>query len=180
MVMLSRRRESGAVSLFLVIFAMLLITVVTLSFLRNMVADQAQSSLADLSQSARDSSLAGTEDAKRALIYYRTVCANGTAAECTAAKAALDSDTCNQGLTTIMPDISTDREVKIQQTQSVDDNNGYDQAYTCVKINLETPDYLGTIDANSSKIIPLKATGDFNTVTIDWYMLSDLGQAPAT
>jgi len=175
MVMLTRQRESGAVSLFLVIFAMLLIVVVTLSFVRTMVADQAQSSLADLSQSAYDSSLAGTEDAKRALIYYRTVCSNGTASDCATAKAALDSSVCNKGLTTILPDIQTNEEVKIQKTQSSTDANGYDQAYTCVKIALNTPDYLGTIDANTSKLIPLKATADINSVTVQWYMPSDLG-----
>jgi Tfp pilus assembly protein PilX len=175
--MLTRRRESGAVSLFLVIFAMLLITVVTLSFIRTMVADQSQSSLADLSQSAYDSSLAGTEDAKRALIYYRTVCTNGLASDCAAAKAALDSSTCNQGLTTILPGISPNQEVKIQKTQSSTDTNGYDQAYTCVKIALDTADYLGTANANTSKLIPLKATGNINAVTVQWYMPSDLGSS---
>jgi len=174
--MLSRRRESGAVSLFLVIFAMLLITVVTLSFIRSMVADQAQSSLADLSQSAHDSSLAGTEDAKRALIYYRTVCTNGSAADCAAAKTKLDSNSCNVGLTTISPDLTPDSEVKIQKTQSSADSNGYDQAYTCVKVGLETPDYIGSVDANTSKLIPLKVKdgSTFNKVTIEWYTINDL------
>lgn len=187
MVMLTRRRESGAVSLFLVIFAMLLITVVTLSFVRTMVADQAQSSLADLSQSAKDSSQAGTEDAKRALIYYRTVCANGTAADCAAAKVKLDSTTCNVGLTTILPDITTGQEVKIQKTQSSADQNGYDQAYTCVKIALDTPNYLGTADANTSKLIPLKidptdpaSANGFDSVTIEWYLSSDLGSTSSS
>jgi Tfp pilus assembly protein PilX len=179
MVMLSRRRESGAVSLFLVIFAMLLITVITLSFVRTMVADQSQSSLADLSQSAHDSSLAGTEDAKRALIYYRTVCTNGSVADCATATAALNSPVCNEGLTTILPDIIPNQEVKIQQTQSSTDTNGYDQAYTCVKVTLDTPDYLGTADANTSQLIPLKADGDINTVTVQWYMPSDLGSSSA-
>ena len=89
-----RRHESGAVSLFLVVFAMLLIIVVTLSFLRIMLADQQQAAVNDLSKSAYDSSLAGVEDAKRALIYYRTVCSTGDTATCNILKNRISSPVC--------------------------------------------------------------------------------------
>jgi Tfp pilus assembly protein PilX len=168
-----QRRESGAVSLFLVIFAMLLITVVTLSFLRTMIADQQQASVSDLSRSAYDSSLAGVEDAKRALIYYRTVCASGDVATCAAAKAALDSTTCNQGLANVV-DISNNKEVPVQQSQSANDTQ-LNQAYTCVKMKLETNDYVGTLEANTSKIIPLKTTGNFSQVLLQWFTTDDFG-----
>jgi hypothetical protein len=180
MVMFKRRYESGAVSLFLVVFAMLLITVVTLSFIRIMITDQQQASVSDLSKSAYDSSLAGVEDAKRALIYYRTVCATGDVGGCATAKATIDSNACNQGLTTVFSDITPSKEVLVQKTQSSADANGYNQAYTCVKMKLETPDYLGTVQANTSKIIPLKSTALFNTVTVEWYMSADLGSTGTT
>lgn len=175
MVMLSRRRESGAVSLFLVIFAMLLITVVTLSFLRTMIADQQQASISDLSKSAYDSALAGTEDAKRALIYYRTLCATGDVGACATAKAAIDSNTCNQGLASVV-DISNNKEVPVQQTQSSNDSQ-LNQAYTCVKMKLETDNYVGTIEANTSKIIPLQTTGNFSQVLLQWFTTDDFGTA---
>ena len=175
MVMFRHRYESGAVSLFLVVFAMLLITVVTLSFIRIMIADQQQASVSDLSKSAYDSSLAGVEDAKRALIYYRTVCATTDVVGCAAAKATIDSNSCNQSLTTVFSDLTPNKEVLVQNTQLPADVNGYNQAYTCVKMKLETPDYLGTVQANTSKLIPLKSTALFNTVTVEWYMSTDLG-----
>jgi len=173
MVMFSRRKESGAVSLFLVVFAMLLITIVTLGFLRIMLNDQQQASNNDLSKSAYDSSLAGVEDAKRALIYLRTVCGSGDTAACTAVRNRMNSDTCNAGLSDVVS-VTANKEVLVQQQQSANDT-ALNQAYTCVKIKLQTPDYLGTIAANTSKLIPLTATGDFNTITVEWYSEEDLG-----
>jgi len=138
MVMFSRRKESGAVSLFLVVFAMLLITVVTLGFLRIMLNDQQQASDNDLSKSAYDSSLAGVEDAKRELIYYRTVCGTGDTALCNAIRNRINSDVCNVGVSDVV-DVTANKEVLVQQQQSANDKN-LNQAYTCVKINLDTPD----------------------------------------
>ena len=173
MVMGNRRKESGAVSLFIVVFAMLLITVVTLSFLRIMISDQQQASINDLSKSSRDSAQAGVEDGKRALIYYRTICATGDVPGCTAARNTVNSAICNQGLKDVV-DVTNNKEVAVQQSQSANDVQ-LNQAYTCVKMQLDTDDYLGTLEANSSKIIPLISTGTFTTVQLQWFTTDDFG-----
>jgi len=173
MAMFTRRHESGAVSLFIVIFAMLLITVVTLGFLRIMINDQQQASDADLSKSAYDSSLAGVEDAKRALIYYRTVCATSDTATCTAVRNAMNTDVCNAGIASVDTTIKAGDVVPVQQSQSANDSQ-LNQAYTCVKIALNTPDYVKPLKANTSELIPLRATKDFSSVTIQWYSKEDL------
>lgn len=166
----SSDNQRGAVSLFVVVFAAMLITVVVVGFVRLMVHDEQQASTLDLSQSAYDSAQAGVEDGKRALVRYENICESGDSAACTAALAKLTSDECNVSLDGIVNPVGG--EVKVQQ--SVGDS-ALDQAYTCVKIDLQTDDYLGSLQANSSVVVPLDS-GDatFNTIVVEWYSSQDL------
>lgn len=171
-----RRKESGAVSLFIVVFAMLLITIVTLSFLRLMLRDQSQASTGDLSQSAYDSALAGTEDAKRALIYYRTTCGTGDTSACDTVRNTINSSTCNQGLVDVIePSSLSANGVQVQQSQSTGDS-ALNQAYTCVLMQLDTPSYVATLSPNSSRLVPLLSTSDYTTIKLEWYTTEDLGK----
>ncbi len=164
------QKQRGAVSLFVVIFAALLITIVTVSFVRNMVQDQTQASNTDLSQSAADSAKAGTEDAKRALLRYQTICNTGDAAACLAAQSDVNSSTCNTAVTKLNNIVQLDNEVKVQTNGS----NNLAQAYTCVKIFLDTDDYIGSLNSDSSKIIPLAGVTAFDTIRLDWFNVDDL------
>lgn len=176
--------QSGAVSLFVVIFATLLITVVTVSFLRLMVNDQSQASKNDLSQSAYDSAQAGVEDAKRALIRYQTVCANDGATACDQLATKINTASCNNALelSGVIPAGSSDAtgqagktgEVRVQQSSSSGDQ-ALDQAYTCVTIQLNTDDYVGSLSVNASSLVPLIGVSDFNTVKVEWFSPEDLG-----
>jgi len=159
------KKERGAVSLFIVIFAALLITTITVSFVQLMLNDQKQATANDLSQSAYDSAKAGVEDAKRAILRYQDACSSGDSAACATSYANLNSPECNKGLTDIGI-TAVSGEVKVQQNAG---DNALDQAYTCVKIKLATKDYVGTLDVDSSKIIPLKSDAPFNTVKLEWY-----------
>jgi len=180
---MSNNRQAGAVSLFVVIFAMLIITVITVSFLRLMVADQQQASDADLSQSAYDSASAGVEDAKRALLRYQQVCSNNTPAECSAESAKLSTNVCNAGLLDVINVADVDGgtptnpgEVLVRQSAG---DTSLNQAYTCVTMQLKTDDYIGTLTANKTQLVPLIGeTGKtFNTVTIKWFSREDVGNS---
>lgn len=164
-----RTHELGAVSLFIVVFTALLITVVTVSFIRLTIRDEQQATTVDLSQSAYDSAQAGVEDAKRAIIRYQTVCATGDSAACLAARTKINLDECNTGLSDIVTPV--DGEVKIQQSSG---DTVLDQAYSCVKVKLDTDDYLGVLSTNASKVIPLVSTKPFNTVLLEWYSSENL------
>lgn len=149
----SHRR--GAVSLFVVIFTALLITIVTVSFTRLMLREQQRASDNDLSQSAYDAALAGVEDAKRAL---------------TIDSSAADLDQCN-GIASVLGGDSSG------EVQVGDDE--MNQAYTCVKVETVTDDYVGDVGADQVRLIPLRAGSTINQVRIDWFNTDDVSEQPS-
>lgn len=184
--MASASSQKGAVSLFIVIFAMLIITVVTVSFLRLMMSDQNQATNANLAEGARNSALAGTEDVKRALLRYTEYCQSSSEADCAALAAQLTTDTCNaavaiggvansaafSGGTEEAPS-----EVRVQQVQSSAGDALLDQAYTCTTLQLNTDDYIGSLTAQQTQLVPLIGTAQFNRVTVEWFSRDDVSLA---
>lgn len=167
-----RNRERGAVSIFVVVFCALLMTVLTISFIRLMVQEQQQAATNDLSQSAYDSAQAGVEDAKRALL----LCQNGDSLAC----ASLDSGACDSVPRALSSAATADsdgnKEVKIQTGVGDDKLN---QAYTCVKVTRQTNDYSTPLGSGESKMIPLKvaSTDTFDTVKLSWFEYEDFSSA---
>lgn len=175
-------RERGAVSIFIVIFTALLVTVVTTSFVQIMLRNQQQASNNDLSQSAYDSAMAGVEDAKRALVSLKKcqrLVAPGNACDNLRLALTNNGDQCE-----ILGDNAN---VNI----GVSFNNGevqvgdpsLNQAYTCVKVAVQTSSYEGALlDQDDTVVIPLLPVGDPNAVTavrISWYTKADLPQGSA-
>ena len=184
--MTGRKNEAGAVSLFSVIFAMLLMSVVTVSFVRLMANDQNQATSNDLAQSAYDSAQAGIEDAKRALVWYQEQCRTNSAS-CSTWASRITTDECNEALRVTGVVRSTDiaggsgagtGEVLVQQSLSGQDDE-LDQAYTCVTIDLDTPYYVGSLTSGESALIPLRATSGFSEVVIEWFSNDDLSSPSA-
>lgn len=169
--------QRGAVSLFVVVFATLLMIIITISFIQLMIKDQRQATASDLSQSAYDSAKSGVEDAKRLLLVDQA-CRNNTApasVNCVAVATSVDSDACNTvqvGLFGGSPD--DDTETLIQQDEG---DKSLQQAYTCVKIDAVTADYKGIVGMGQSNIVPLKGDGDFDSVTISWFTRDDIAAA---
>ena len=172
--------QSGAVSLFVVIFAALLMTIVTVGFVQIMLKDQQQANTQDLSQSANDTALAGVEDAKRLLLLDQS-CRDGTAAatiNCSAITAALtpspgqnETDCDALSKSGIVGEV--DNETIIQQ--SIGDNaTKLDQAYTCVKIGVNTGNYEGRLEANKTTLVPISGVSAFNSVEISWFSREDV------
>jgi Tfp pilus assembly protein PilX len=175
-----RVNEQGAVSLFVVIFAALLMTILTVSFIQLMLRDQQQATTSDLSQSAYDSAQAGVEDAKRLLILNQS-CKSGAASsnvDCNKVYQALtppngSNETNCDTLSAAGLVGETDGETKIQANTNAGDLK-LDQAYTCVKIATDTDDYKGTLTAGQSIVVPIRGTSAFDTVELSWFSREDL------
>lgn len=185
--MIRRSDERGAVSLFVVIFTALLLIVITVSFITLMIRDQEEASQADVSQSAYDASQAGTEDAKR-LLLIKEQCDAGSpnipASACTAANSvdwATASPSCDMvqvGLG-LQPLTSASNGTSVQTSTTDTSGKSYDQAYTCVKIQLKTNDYEAALSTNGSVITPVVPdTGrNYNFVKLSWYTQDDLNSS---
>lgn len=161
------KKRKGSVSIFVVVFAALLIMVIVLSFVRIMLQDQQQASETDLSHSALDSAQAGVEDAKRAIARYMEICNSGDSLKCAAVREKIQSKNCNESVMTLsdVAKIAQNNEIKVE----TNGGNKLDQAYTCVKVNLNTTDYLGKISTDQVIVVPLNSTGEFDTVELQWF-----------
>lgn len=158
-----RLGERGVTSLFIVIFAALLLSIITVSFIAMMVREQQRATDDEQSQAAYDSALAGIEDGKRVM----AACRAGDASACT----AIDNKECT---TVIDAGIQggTNGEVVIQSS-SLGDGSELNQAYTCVTVGGDTPDYLAEVASDGSVIIPLRSQSNFMRVTIAWHTSED-------
>lgn len=156
-------KQKGAVSLFIVVFTALLMSIITIGFVQLMVRDQQQASYSDLSESAYDSATAGVEDAKRALLVQQD-CLEKTTPFCDNVRSAVASGECNT-LAAIFPGGSSG-EVPIMQAEG---DRRLEQAYTCVKITENTRDYIGSIEPSANMtLVPLRSEAEFDTIIISW------------
>jgi len=167
------RGERGATSLFIVLFSTLLFTVITVGFLSLMISDQRRATDSEWSEGAYDSALAGVEDGKRVLSLCRTS-GNPNSEACR----AIDEQECDTiasaGLVS-----AVDGEVLIQSQGGSGDT--VNQAYTCVIIRRDTPEYKGYLKHDDSVLIPLETNGvEYDQVTISWFTQKDASSASAT
>jgi Tfp pilus assembly protein PilX len=152
------RSNKGAVSIFVVVFTALLITIVTVSFVRLMVREQQRASNNDLSQSAYDAALAGVEDAKRALSMYDPSAAGNP-----------DLQRCNGIARYVVAGGAVNDYKEVQVGAS-----NLNQAYTCVKVELETDTYEKSAGADELQLIQLKSKQPFSKVVLEWYSSEDV------
>lgn len=182
----SIKTKKGATSIYIVAFTTMVLSILTISFVRIMVSEAQQTSNYDLSQSAYDSALAGIEDAKVALLKYHQCLSNGTTSgslsapkgTCSYIVAAMQNGIREQSCDTVADVLNRPKgdggEVMVQETNSTSDNKStvLDQAYTCVTIEEELDDYRAYLNAdNRTRIIPVRtdSVADINGVYFQWY-----------
>lgn len=170
MVMRSKLVKKGAVSIFVVIFATILATIIVLGFVRLMILDQQRAISSDLADSAYDSALAGLEDAKRAMIAYeRDLCPAGASgsANCEELRNKYLSGNHCGAVQGVLKNGSDDSEVKILTTKT--GSGDLEQAYTCAKIRYYTEDYERETENRGEVImLPLSANSAFRALELKW------------
>ena len=175
-----RYDQRGAVSIFIVVFSALLISTITVVFIRIMIQDQMQATSNDLSMSALDSANAGVEDAKRLVLMYNRQCLPVPIADPATCDRLLklmgDKDGQKTQCDTLqqagVAGSTSDKEVLIKQDEIDTELN---QAYTCVKVQFNNFDYVGSLTQNTSRLIPLRAVDNkkFKTIELQWYSKKD-------
>ncbi len=160
--------ERGFVSLFTVIFFMLLITIITVGFLRIMAAEQRQALDNDLTASAQAAAQSGVEDAKRAILKYNSLDSSDPLKA--QLLAALTSSSCNA----LFTNASVRTALNLNNSGSINSQPGLNEYYTCLSVNLNTPDYIGQGSAGKSEFIPLvPQNGDkYEQVMVSWHLAS--------
>ena len=163
-----RSDEQGFVSLFTVIFFMLLITIITVGFLRIMAAEQRQALDNDLNASAEAAAQSGIEDAKRAILKYNSLAASDPL------KAQLQSALTSSACDALFTNASVRSALNLNNTGSINNQAGLNEYYTCLSVNLNTPDYIGSASAGKSEFVPLVPENDdkYDKFTISWHLAS--------
>lgn len=170
--------KKGGVSIFIVIIVGVLVSIMSASFLRLMFRDQEQASKLDLSQSAYDSAQAGVEDAKRFLRIFRSACGpsgtgifEGVTHNCNAMRDAIQSDSCYVLATAGIGNANSETIIQTNSSSGGASSRDADlnQAYTCVKLKMNTADFLGRTNDGTPSVINLKGATAFNRVRIRWH-----------
>ena len=190
--------KKGAAAIYIVIFTATLLAIVTLSFVRLMLAESMRTTNYSLSQSAYNSALAGIEDAKVVLLRYQNCMNSGSTfaagVDCAPYLEAFDSlntstnaEDCDlvRNLLGYDTDYNKANHETLIQTNTSNTvssaGEAFDQAYTCVKINQKSSNYLTTLTENySTKIVPIRTgntsnptdpehVNSVNRVVISWF-----------
>lgn len=169
--MRNQHKQRGATALFIVIFSVLLMSTITMSFITLMVREQQRSTNDELSQSAYDSAMAGVEDAKRVIIKSR-----GSGVSAQAAKRAIEDSQTTAGCQEvgknangITQDVS---EIPIQSSTS-STGQEMNQAYTCIEVSNLTDDYQTVVGDGTLVMVPLKMAAEIDRIVVSWQLPTD-------
>jgi Tfp pilus assembly protein PilX len=189
--LLTKTKRGGA-SMFVVMFTVIVLSIITLSFTRLILAEATKTSKTDLSQSAYDSALAGVEDAKIALLRYHACLDQGKRAvaagdDCEKLVYRMQQGIDDQDCSTIQKVLEREQAddthgVVVQETQTSDEqgnNTSMLQAYTCVTLQEDLEDYRTTLDSASRlRIIPVRASkiDTVKYIRLRWFSAVNLAQ----
>lgn len=158
----------GAVSIFMVIFVTLVVSVMTVAFVRIAMRDRGLAVNQDLSQSAYDAALAGVEDGKRALSRYFNASDKGVAPYNRINTPSLSN--CND-VNAVLGNPSGEHRIESGGTN-------VEQAYTCAQLSNRVDDFQINLQQDEQVLFPLPNNAD--VVLIEWAHVRDDGGSGTT
>ena len=187
------KTKKGMASIYIVAFTTIVLSVITLSFVRIMLSETTQTSNSDLSQSAYDSALAGIEDAKVAILKYHDCLSQGYTKSAAATPGScerviyemqegIESSSCDVVSNVLnRQSVGSQGETIIEESDTNADNNStyMDQAYTCVKISEVLKDYRSTLNKDyRTRIVPLRTASpnDVKYIKFNWFSDYNISQ----
>lgn len=167
---MSHKDQRGVASILTVIFFILIISVITLGFMRMASLESEQTLEDSLSKSALAAAYSGVSDGKRALLYCLT---NPTADGCDEASA---TEIFNPECPGFFGNISLRGALGIADPST--ENGGVpvgdpaaNERYTCVLVANDTWDVSGPLNVdglNNTDLVPLRGVSTFSKVRISW------------
>lgn len=162
---MTHSKQSGLVSIIVVMFTAILLMVVSTGFIRIMVQEESRASNNNLSRTAYESAVAGVEDGKRAIM----ACQRGGSAS--AACKAITAKRCSTIQDAGVISSISNTAITIKSGTNLQYISG--QAYTCVLIDSQTSDVAYSLKEGSSRVVPLRVNKDTSIIRLQWMMKND-------
>jgi len=191
-----RAQQSGFVAILTVIFFTLLMTVISVGFLRLMVQEQNQALQDDLSKSAYQSAQAGVEDAKRAILFCNSPAVQADPAEKSSCEDQLYTASCPgfnkapSGLHNYFYDKIGMPDAEAATTDSPAGTRvgslAARQGYSCVIVTPDTASLQGYLTPDTSSdatLLELKTSQNspaYTSVRMRWHLLDPLKDGAVT
>lgn len=158
-------KEAGLVSILIVIFFMIFISLIVVAFMTIVSDDNRQSLDNDLSQSALSAARSGVEEGKRILLYCER---SPSPVECT--DSVLNSAQCDIFTTSEGQSIANVLSIPYRANGevSVGGNDAYEQYLTCLTIRRDTPSITGTATREYDYVVKLRTAGAYDSLKVSW------------
>lgn len=166
-----KTKQSGFVAILTVIFFTLLLTVISVGFLRLMIQEQNQALQDDLSKSAYQSAQAGVEDAKRAILH----CASLPPDDRESCEVYLHRSACPGFNASPNPFESIGIPTAGIGGSGVGSSEAR-QGYSCVIVTPDTRALNGKLELNTSsdaRLLELRTVADYTRIRIKWHQFDN-------
>ncbi len=158
-----RHPQAGFVSMFTLMFFIVVASIVTVGFLRLVALEARQAQDNSSSNSALAAARAGIEDGKRAILLYNSLPDGDLLKD--AIKNAIATQDCDD----IYADTNIANALGIETSGLVKTDGLDEQYYTCLTIKPNTPTYEAMARPTKSAIVPLDSATPFQKINVKWH-----------